>query len=605
MKLSLRWLQRHVDLSGIECKQILADLTMSTAEIEGLVRFGEGLECLVVGHVRTREKHPDADKLSICTVDLGHPVAGSGGVLQIVCGAPNVAAGQRVVVIRPGDTLPAAGGKGALKIKIGKIRGVESHGMICSESELALSANVQQGGRKIVFRLRQGVVFSDGTPFTADDVAYTMRALLDPAVHSPSADVFRCGSAVPQIQAVAPNSIAITFPCPIAALDRQFDQVAIMSARSPRKEMAVLGPFMVSEHKSGAYLLLKRNPNYWKHDEHGKRLPYLDSIRLDIQQNRDIELLRFRRKQLDLINTLDPESFERLAAESPSSVYDGGPSLDSEFLWFNQAPGAPIPAYKIAWFRSQPFRRAISSAINRADLCRVVYRGHAQPAAGPVSPANRFWMRAGLEPHPFDPAAAARGLELAGFRRSASGLYDSEGRLVEFSVITNAGNKARERMAAMIQQDLAQLGIRLNIVTLDLPSLLERISRTFNYESCLLGLTNDDLDPNGQMNVWLSSASNHSWNPNQNSPQTAWEAEIDRLMRAQASSADPKRRKSHFDRVQQIVWEQEPFIYLVHKNSLSAVSPSVHNVSPAALRPQIYWNAERLSLASETARLQK
>ena len=136
MKLSLRWLQRHVDLSGIEPRQILADLTMSTAEIEGLQRFGEGLECLVVGHVRTREKHPDADKLSVCQVDLGHE---NGGVAQIVCGAPNVAAGQRVVVIRPGDTLPASGGKGALKIKVGKIRGVESHGMICSEAELGIS----------------------------------------------------------------------------------------------------------------------------------------------------------------------------------------------------------------------------------------------------------------------------------------------------------------------------------------------------------------------------------------------------------------------------------------------------------------------------------
>ncbi|MFM1870588.1 MAG: hypothetical protein RL398_10 [Planctomycetota bacterium] len=136
MKLSLRWLSRHVDLTGIEPKQILADLTMSTAEIEGLIRFGDGLECLVVGHVRKREKHPDADKLSVCQVDLGHE---HGGVVQIVCGAPNVAAGQRVVVIKPGDTLPASGGKGALKIKVGKIRGVESHGMICSEAELGLS----------------------------------------------------------------------------------------------------------------------------------------------------------------------------------------------------------------------------------------------------------------------------------------------------------------------------------------------------------------------------------------------------------------------------------------------------------------------------------
>jgi phenylalanyl-tRNA synthetase beta chain len=136
MKISLRWLSRHVDLSGLEPKQILADLTMSTAEIEGLIRFGEGLEPFVVGHVRKREKHPDADKLSVCEVDLGK----AGGVLQIVCGAPNVAAGQRVVVIKPGDVLPASGAKGALKIKVGKIRGVESHGMICSEAELALSA---------------------------------------------------------------------------------------------------------------------------------------------------------------------------------------------------------------------------------------------------------------------------------------------------------------------------------------------------------------------------------------------------------------------------------------------------------------------------------
>lgn len=134
MKLSLRWLSRHVDLAGIEPKQILADLTMGTAEIEGLHRFGEGLEPLLVGHVRRCEKHPDADKLSVCEVDVGR-----GRPVQIVCGAPNVRAGQRVVVILPGETLPAAGAKGALKIKVGRIRGVESHGMICSESELALS----------------------------------------------------------------------------------------------------------------------------------------------------------------------------------------------------------------------------------------------------------------------------------------------------------------------------------------------------------------------------------------------------------------------------------------------------------------------------------
>lgn len=180
-------------------------------------------------------------------------------------------------------------------------------------------------------------------------------------------------------------------------------------------------------------------------------------------------------------------------------------------------------------------------------------------------------------------------------------LRDRAGHPVEFSLITNAGNKSRERMAAMIQQDLAQIGVRLNVVTLDFPSLIERMTRTFDYEACLLGLVNVDLDPSAQMNVWLSSASNHQWNPNQKSPATPWEAEIDRLMRAQASTADPNKRKAYFDKVQQIVWEQAPFIYLVNKNALSAVSPALENAAPVVLRPQTYWNAENLYLAATKA----
>ena len=134
MKLSLRWLQRHVDLSDIEPSQILADLTMSTAEIEGLEQFGAGLEPLVIGEVLHKEKHPDADKLSVCRVAVG-----PGEVAQIVCGAPNVDRGQKVAVITPGEVLPAVGDKGPLKIKRSKIRGIESHGMICSEAEMGLS----------------------------------------------------------------------------------------------------------------------------------------------------------------------------------------------------------------------------------------------------------------------------------------------------------------------------------------------------------------------------------------------------------------------------------------------------------------------------------
>jgi peptide/nickel transport system substrate-binding protein len=467
------------------------------------------------------------------------------------------------------------------------------------QPELAQSWKVSKDGRQISFRLRSGISFSDGTPFTAEDVAYTVQQLMDPALHSPTGDAFRSGTGNVETKVISPSQISIRFPAQVAGLDRLFDQVAILSQHSPKKEMAVLGPFMVADYKPGSEVLLKRNPNYWKTDEQGRKLPYLDSIHLDIQPNRDVEMLRFKRGELDLINSLDSEYFDKLAATSPQLVHDAGASLDSEQLWFNEVAKSPIPAYKKNWFRSANFRRAISEAINREDLSRVVFRGHAQPAVGPFSPANKFWFNAKLKPQPYSPDAALKALQSEGFRLENGTLKDKDGNAVVFSIITNAGNKSRERMAVLIQDDLQKIGIHVNVVTLDFPSLIERMTQTFDYEAILLGLTNVDLDPNGEMNVWLSSSDSHQWNPQQKAPETPWEAEIDRLMHAQASTADMKKRKEAFDRVQEIVVEEEPFIFLINKNALSAVSTNVHGAAPVILSPQTFWNADRLTVSAK------
>jgi peptide/nickel transport system substrate-binding protein len=469
------------------------------------------------------------------------------------------------------------------------------------EPGLANSWKVSKDGRTITFMLREGVAFSDGTLFSADDVVFTMNQLMDPALHSPTGDSFRSGDGVVTSKALAPNKVSIVFPSPIAGLDKLFDQVAIMSAHSPLKEKAVLGPFFVAEYLPGSHVLLKRNPNYWKKDSSGRQLPYLDSVRLDIQQNRDLEIMRFRRGEIDLINALDSEYFDRLVAQSPEAAHDAGPTMDSEEVWFNQVAASPIPSYKKEWFKSTAFRRAVSEAINRQDLVRIVFNNHATAAVGPVSPANQFWFNSRLKPHAFNPAAASQLLASEGFRLEGQTLLDHSGHPVEFSIITNSGNKARERMAAMIQQDLSEIGIKVTVVTLDFPALIERITRNFDYDACLLGLVNTDLDPDGQMNVWLSSSENHQWNPSQKTPETAWEAEIDNLMRAQASSMDQNKRKQLFDKVQEIAWENEPFIYLIHKNALSAVSQNLTGVTPVVLRPQTFWQADTMSLRSERA----
>ncbi len=192
-------------------------------------------------------------------------------------------------------------------------------------------------------------------------------------------------------------------------------------------------------------------------------MPHVDSIRIDIEQNRDLELLRFRRGELQLDRQADAGSV-RPAGEPmrPGRAVDAGPTLDSEFLWFNQAQRAPlrdagaamvpIAAFPARDFAGDPSRRSVPRGLSR-----------------PCEPGGRSGVAArtscgsssGLAPEPFDPdgrAEAARQRTDSGCK--AATLRDRAGNAVEFSVVTNAGSKTRERMAAMIQQDLAKLGIQ-------------------------------------------------------------------------------------------------------------------------------------------------
>src|ERR1700719_4430651 len=107
------------------------------------------------------------------------------------------------------------------------------------EGELASKWKVSENGRRIDFQLRPNVLFSDGTPFTCDDVAYTMRQLMDPALHSPTGDAFRSSPGAVEATCGSSNSVMVRFPGPVAALAAQFDQVAILSAGSPKTESAV------------------------------------------------------------------------------------------------------------------------------------------------------------------------------------------------------------------------------------------------------------------------------------------------------------------------------------------------------------------------------
>ena len=238
----------------------------------------------------------------------------------------------------------------------------------------------------------------------------------------------------------------------------------------------------------------------------GTALPYAARMRLDIVENPEQEIRLFQRGEYDLIQTLAPDYFEVLKQKLPAAARDLGPSLNTEQLWFNQSPGAPLADWEKRWFQNQAFRVAVSAPSNDPTWLASHTAGHATPAYSFISPTNQTWYNSNISVAREDLAAARTGLASAGFRLDGSVLKDAGGHPVKFSILTNAGNASRMKMATLIQQDLAALGMQVQVVPLDFPALIERLMHTQDYEACLLGLENVDVDPNAMMNIWLSSS---------------------------------------------------------------------------------------------------
>ena len=463
------------------------------------------------------------------------------------------------------------------------------------EPELAESWNVSPDGKTLTFTLRIGLQFSDGSSLTARDVAWSLRRVLLPATAAPVAEEFVSPAGV-TVDTPNDKTVVIHLPKRVIAIGKVFDEIAIEPANRPSEGRVTSGPFVVADYRRSQYVRLRRNPHYAGKDSAGNPLPYASGVRLDILENTEQEIRLLQRGDLDLIDSLPPDYFELLRKRAPALVRDLGASLNTEQMWFNESPASPLPAWEKAWFQNRAFRVAVSQAIHRADLARIAYLGHATPAWSFISPANSLWYNRSLSAPSSDVAAAKAGLTGAGFHLNGTVLTDAAGHPVKFSILTNSGNAAREKMATLIQQDLAAVGMQVTIVTLDFPALIERLMHTQDYEACLLGLENVDPEPNAMMNVWLSSSPNHQWNPSEKTPATPWEAEIDRLMNQQAAAATDAERKKAVDRVQQIVADQQPFIYLVYPNALVAFSPRLQGVQPAVLTPRLTWNVEQLRL---------
>jgi peptide/nickel transport system substrate-binding protein len=488
-----------------------------------------------------------------------------------------------------------------------------------TEPALAKSWSVSPDGKQYTLQLRRGLRFSDGQPFNADDVVFTFQVYLDEKLHSPQRDLLVIGDQPIAVQKIDEYAVRFLLPKPYAAAERIFDGIAMLPrhlleakyregklteawglADAP-PDFAGLGPFRLKGYVPGQRVTLEKNPFYWKEDKSGTRLPYLAGLEFLFVANEDAQVIRFESGETDVLSRFSAENFSLLEKEASAKGYrvsDLGAGLEYNFLFFNlndlSSKGKPEIARKQAWFQDLRFREAISSAIDRAGIVRLVYGGRATPIWAQVTPGNKLWVDGEL-PHPARSLDRAKELlRSAGFSWKGDGsLVDGHGTPVEFSIVTSASNALRTKMATIIQDDLSQIGMNVHVVPLEFRAIVDRYLNSYDYEAGIMGIVSGDADPTSEMNVWTSDGETHLWNL-AGKAATPWESEMDQLMRQQEVTLDYAKRKRLYDRVQEIVEQNLPVICLVSPNILVGAKNRVGNFRPAILDPYVLWNVEEL-----------
>ncbi len=484
--------------------------------------------------------------------------------------------------------------------------------------------DVSDDGRTYTITLREGVRFSDGHLLSVEDVLFSFRAYLDERVHSPQRDLLIVGGEPIRVEKLDERRVTFELARPYAAGERLFDSFHVLPEHilgdsfergdvasawgvlTEPKQLVGLGPFRVKEVVAGERIVVERNPYYFKLDASSNSLPYLDEVVFVSTPTEEAEVLRFRAGDVHIVERLSAENFDALAADdSPSrfQMLDLGPGLEYHFFFFNLSPatGETLGARQ-SWFKNAGFRRAVANAVDKQAIVDLVFGGRATPLATHVTTGNKHWLNRELGVEPYSVSAAKRGLRESGFRWDGEGrLVDESGARVEFSLLTNAGNRKRAMMASLIQADLDQVGIRVRIATLEFRAYVARIFDTRDHDAALMALVSGDTDPNPQLSVLMSDGGTHVWRLGQDAPHTSWEAEIDRLMQQQLVTLDGRRRKELYDRVQAIMLEYQPIIGLASPHILVGADNELKNFRPGILPPYTLWNADELFFSQASA----
>lgn len=478
----------------------------------------------------------------------------------------------------------------------------------------------QDDGVTYTIRLRDGVTFSDGAPFTSADVVFSFEAVYDPRTNSAIKPALENPPGQPiEVTAIDPRTVRLRFAAPYGPGLQILDNLVIYpkhkleaavragtmkdawTPATPPADIVGLGPFRLQSYQPGERIVLERNPHYWRSDDRGTELPYLDRLTLAVVRDQNTAALRLEQGQIDIpLDEIRPEDYTRmkqLEEQGRVQLADAGVNLDPNMLWFDLRPQAYANDPRKPWLQSEEFRKAISHGVDRQALVDAVFLGGGVPVYGPVTPGNRAWHVGDLPKHEFDRARAReilRGLGLED-RNGDGTIEDGAGRPVRFSILAQQGHTIRSRSASVIQDQLRQLGIAVDIVLLDPGSIVQRWAQ-MDYDAIYHGVQASSYDPANNVDFWLSSGGFHLWNPRQEKPATEWEARIDELMKKQIATTDEAARRTLFAEAQRIFAEHVPILYFAAPRTIIALSPRVANATPVPLQPPVLWNADTLAV---------
>ena len=448
-----------------------------------------------------------------------------------------------------------------------------------------------------IITLRKGLKWSDGKPITIDDVLYTYNEIVFKGLGNPSTmDAMKIDGQLPTLSKVDDNTVKFTTSKPFAPFLRQLTYPILpkhyfkphsdkgasefntfLNPDTKPSTIVSNGAFMLKEYIPAQRVVFIKNPDYYK-------------------INKNNEILKFEAKEIDLIGLKGSNvaRYKQKEAESDYKIYNLGADTGTLFVAINMNRNKDkegkyyVNPVKQKWFENKDFREAINYAIDRKSMVQNIAFGVAEPLFTAES-LNSIYLNKNIKGHNKDRAKALEILKNAGFQYKHNKLYDKQGNFVEFDLYTNAGNLEREAIGVMIKQDLEDIGIKVNFKPIEFNSLVNKLTNSYDWDMVIMGLTGSPLEPHDGKNVWTTTGTLHLFNPNPSEQNKySWEKELDEIFNQASLKLTYKERKPYYDRYQEIIYEENPMIYLYSPSRITAIRKRIKNVFPTKLSGVLY-----------------